>query len=294
MNHLRSSARPSASGPLAPSHTARLAAATEIGRAAGQPVRRLHRLGDEPVVRKDAVDEPDLKRLLGRQQLRLEDQLERPRRPDRAREPLRPAGPRHHAERHLRQPDRACVVGDVAEVAREGELAADAQRLAVDRRDHGLVQPLDHAEERVERLEVEDPAELRPAQPSTRSGHPGDAGHRAIGRSCEPRRHLHRRLLGVGEHLGDVVVRDEQVVRLAGEDDRADRAVLCERPHEPGQLRDHRPVHEVARRVLDPDDQHAPIALELERHCRRLVVDHGNIRMRSRRSGPRAARARSA
>ena len=44
-------------------------------------------------MRNDAVDEPGLERLVGRQQLRFEDQLECPRRPDRAREPLRPPAP---------------------------------------------------------------------------------------------------------------------------------------------------------------------------------------------------------
>jgi hypothetical protein len=215
-------------------------------------------------VGEDAVDEPGRERLLGRQQPRLEDQLERPRRPDRAREPLRAAGPREHPEGHLREPDRPGVVGHVTDVARERELAADAQRLAVDRRDRDLVQTLDHAEERMERSQIEDSSEWRPAQPAAGPGQPRDARHGAVRGSREPRRHLHPRLLGIGEHLGDVVVRHEQVVRLAGEDDRADRAVGRERPQEAGQLRDQRPVHEVARRVLDPGDQHAPVALELE------------------------------
>ena len=75
--------------------------------------------------------------------------------------------------------------------------------------------------------------------------------------------------LGAGEHLGDVVVGDEPAALGARDDDRADRGVALDLSHERRQLVDHAPVDQMQRRVVEKNDEDAPVALGAERRGHR-------------------------
>ena len=87
--------------------------------------------------RHDLVGEADGERLLGVDEATAEDDLLGARGADEARQALRAAGARDDAEEDLRLAELR-VVGDDAEVARQGELAASAEGVAGDRGDDRL------------------------------------------------------------------------------------------------------------------------------------------------------------
>ena len=99
MNHFRSRRGPRRAGACALPHRG-LAAATDTA-LGGRVDAPSPPPGDEPVVGKDAVDEPGRERLPGRHSRASEDQLERPRRPTVRASRCVPRS-RHHAERHLK------------------------------------------------------------------------------------------------------------------------------------------------------------------------------------------------
>ena len=84
--------------------------------------------------RHDAIHEPDAVRFGGVDHLAGEEELQRASLADEARQPLRPAVARAEAELHLGLSELRRVGGD-ADVARHRQLAAAAEREAVDRGD---------------------------------------------------------------------------------------------------------------------------------------------------------------
>src|SRR5262249_1350592 len=93
--------------------------------------------GAERVGRDALRHEAERKRLFGADAAAAHDHVLRPSEPDQPREALRAAAARDHAEPHLGERELGAVRGE-AEVARERELEADAEHVAVERRDDGL------------------------------------------------------------------------------------------------------------------------------------------------------------
>lgn len=87
--------------------------------------------------RDDLGHEAERERLRGRDAAAAHDQVLRAPEPDQARDPLGAAAAGDHAERHLREAELEVVGGD-AEVACQRELEPDAERIAVQARDHRL------------------------------------------------------------------------------------------------------------------------------------------------------------
>ena len=89
---------------------------------------------------------PSCLQLLDRRRVAGDDELQRPFRPDQARQALRAAGARQEAELDLGQADAGAGRGD-AVMAAERELEAAAERRAVDRRDDRLADALDRLDD---------------------------------------------------------------------------------------------------------------------------------------------------
>ena len=103
------------------------------------------------VLRHDPVDEPDRERLVGAHLPPAPDQLLGARRADEPGQPLRAARARDDAEQDLGLPD-ARVVGGDAQVARDRELEAAAERVPPDRGDDRTRDRRDRVERVAERL----------------------------------------------------------------------------------------------------------------------------------------------
>ena len=108
------------------------------------------------------VDEPDLQRALRRERIARQQQLERALAPGEARQPLRSAEGRRHAEIDFRLGETRALAGD-GQMHGLGDLAAAAERQAVDRGDdrfpegfeprgHGLAAPDEVAHGRIAAL----------------------------------------------------------------------------------------------------------------------------------------------
>ena len=156
-------------------------------RLPGELRRELLRLGHQLRRRHDAVDEPDALGLARADRRAGQNQLHRPALPDEARQPLRAgvAGKDAEVDFGLAEPGG---VGREPQRARHRELAAAAERVAVDRGDDRLAQVLDEIEHVL-------------------------AGERVL--AARDRR-LHRQLVDVGAG-------DERLLARAGEDDDAHR-----------------------------------------------------------------------
>src|SRR5581483_1122649 len=189
------------------------------GRALRERGGRLEHTVEELGRRIDGGDEPDPQRLGGVDRPPGKDQVLGERGPDRARKPLRPAPPRDDGEVDLRLTELR-VLGRVANVAGERELAAPAQREAVHGRErrlrHRLEQAAAFVTERAPRVSLEDGhlCHLLDVRPG---------GERLLARAGEnddPRRSVGRELAQpVAERLERLVV---QRVERVGPVDRDD------------------------------------------------------------------------
>jgi len=124
-----------------------------------------------------------------------------------------------------------------AKVAGQRQLAAPAHRRPVDRRDHRLRQRLQLQQQLV-----------RPVQ------------------LARARRRAARTLHAVGQRrqFPHVIVSDEDAVHAAGQDEDARLRVVLQLPGQRRQLRHHRGVHQVARRVRQRHDERRTFSAELE------------------------------
>src|SRR5581483_2794668 len=197
----------------------------------GEQTRELERLRHQLAGGEDGVHEPALARLLGADHAPGVDELLR--QPDAAgpRETLRAAPARDDSDRDLRLPQPRRV-GCVADVAGQCELAAAAEREAVDRGDRRL------------RHRLEQPSGLLSERsPGARLVHP-------------------QRL-----HVLDVGAGDERPLARAGEDDDAGCLVAGELDEPVAKLDERGTVERVQRlRPVDGDDGDGLLAGEGDRH----------------------------
>ena len=112
----------------------------------GQDLGQRRHFGGQVRRRHDAVDEPETMRLLRADLLAGQKELERPAGADKTRQPLRAAVAGDEPEVDLRLAELRRVGGD-AQRARHRQLAAAAERVAVDRGDRGLAELLDEIED---------------------------------------------------------------------------------------------------------------------------------------------------
>ena len=139
-------------------------------------------LGD--VAGDDRIDDAVLLQLLDRRRGAGEDELERPFRPDEARQALRAAGAGQETELDLGQADAGAGRRD-AVMAAERELEAAAERRAVQRRDDRLADALDRLDDLDQPGRAARLAELRDVG-AGREGAPGAGEHRGLNAGVVP------------------------------------------------------------------------------------------------------------
>src|SRR5271169_3053995 len=92
----------------------------------------------EAVALEDVVYDAEFLRLLKRKRVAGHHQFNGFALPDHAREPLRAAGSREHAEVHFRQANLAGILARDTDVGGHGDLQTAAHAMAIDSRDHQL------------------------------------------------------------------------------------------------------------------------------------------------------------
>src|SRR5882724_1242539 len=204
-------------------------------RALGDQARERPGVVERLAFLREPVGEAERQTLRGRH-LRAEDQkLEGLRPADEARQPLRTAETRRDAEVRLGLPHPRRFL-DQSEVAGHGDLAAPAERVAVDRGDDGLREPLDLA-------------------------------HDAV---AEPDEGVD---VAAGEGRPEIGAGAEDAVARARDDDRADRVVVLHRVERGVEVPDELDADGIGGWTVERDDREALLTREeqgLKRHGRKL------------------------